>query len=88
MDEAPTASGETNWWRLDDTGPATRFRRTVFQGEANEMPYGKTYYFYGGTAKLQGHDTILRCTMRESGITCQNRDGHGFKLAAGVNETF
>jgi hypothetical protein len=38
MDEAPTASGETNWWRLDDTGPATRFRRTVFQGEANEMP--------------------------------------------------
>jgi hypothetical protein len=88
MDEAPTASGETNWWRLDDTGSATRFRRTVFQGEANEMPYGKTYYFYGGTAKLQGDDTILRCTMRESGITCQNREGHGFKLAAGVHETF
>jgi hypothetical protein len=88
MDESPTASGETTWWRLDETGSVVRFRRTVFQGEAEEMSYGKTYYFYGGTAKLQGDDTVLRCTMRETGITCQNRTGHGFKLAAGVHDTF
>ena len=44
------------------------------------MTYGMTYYFYGGTSKLQGDDTTLRCTMRDSGITCRNRDRHGFKL--------
>jgi len=88
MDENPTASGETTWWRLDETGPAVRFRRTIFQGEADDMTYGETYYFYGGTAKLQGDDTTLQCAMRESGITCKNRDGHGFKLASGVHETF
>jgi hypothetical protein len=88
MDENPTDSGETTWWRLDETGDVERFRQTVFQGEAEEMPYGETYYFYGGTAKVQGDDTNLRCTMRETGITCQNRDGHGFKLASGVHETF
>jgi hypothetical protein len=32
MDEAPTASGETNWLRLDDTGPATRFAALCSKG--------------------------------------------------------
>ncbi len=85
--ENPTASGETTWWRLAETGSVVRFRQTVFQGEAEEMPYGETYYFYGGTPKLQGDDAALRCTMQQTGITCQNAE-HGFRLASGTHETF
>ncbi|HVF80249.1 MAG TPA: DUF4352 domain-containing protein, partial [Solirubrobacteraceae bacterium] len=85
--EDPTASGETTWWRLDESGAVVRFRQTVFQGEAEEMPYGETYYFYGGVSKLHGDDSALRCTMRQTGITCKNAE-HGFRLATGTHETF
>lgn len=88
MDESPTASGETAWWRLDETGPVVRFRLTVFQGEAEEMPYGTTYYFSGGASKLERDDSAVHCTMRKTGITCRNRDEHGFRLALGVHDTF
>lgn len=42
---------------------------------------------YGGAPKLDGDDSALRCTMRQTGITCQNAE-HGFKLASGTHETF
>lgn len=87
MDENPTASGETTWWRLDESGPAVKFRQTIFQGEAHKMPYGDTYYLYGGTPKLQGDNSVLRCKMRETGLVCRNAE-HGFRLAAGTHQTF
>jgi hypothetical protein len=42
--------------------------------------YGQTLYLYGGTAKLQGDDSILRCTFKRLPSVrarCLNGDGHG-----------
>ena len=42
--------------------------------------YGQTLYLYGGTAKLEGDDSILRCTFKQRPSVrarCLNGDGFG-----------
>lgn len=48
--------------------------------------YGQTLYLYGGTAKLQGDDTVLRCTFRRGrGVRCDNGDGYGIEVTRSGN---
>jgi hypothetical protein len=45
--------------------------------------YGQTLYLRGGTAKLDGDDTILRCTFRKRPtvrVRCLNGDGFGIRV--------
>ena len=40
--------------------------------------FGQTLYLYGGTAKLVGDDSTLRCTFKKRPsvrVRCRNRDG-------------
>ena len=42
--------------------------------------YGQTLYLYGGTAKLEGDDSILRCRFKKRPsvrVRCLNGDGFG-----------
>jgi hypothetical protein len=48
--------------------------------------YGQTLYLYGGTAKLQGDDSILRCTFKKRPsvrVRCVNREGFGIQVTRG-----
>lgn len=39
--------------------------------------YGQTLYLYGGTAKLEGDEAVLRCVFGPSrGVLCTNGEGH------------
>jgi hypothetical protein len=45
--------------------------------------YGLTLYLYGGTAKLHGDDSVLRCTFRKRPsvrVRCLNGDGSGIRV--------
>ena len=45
--------------------------------------YGQTLYLYGGTAKLQGDSSILRCTFRRRPsvrVRCTNGDGYAIEV--------
>jgi hypothetical protein len=46
--------------------------------------YGQTLYLYGGTAKLEGDNSILRCTFRRRPtvrVRCVNGDGFGIQVS-------
>jgi hypothetical protein len=56
------------------TWPARRLGGRFFTAA-----YGVTYYLYGGTAKLQGDSSILRCVFRRRPsvrVRCTNGDGY------------
>jgi hypothetical protein len=55
------------------TWPARRLGNLFFTAS-----YGVTYYLYGGTAKLEGDRSILRCRFRRAPVRvrCTNGDGH------------
>lgn len=61
---------------LEPRGKARYAERGDFAGFPNART--KTLA-YGATWKRKG----VRCTMRESGLTCRNRDDRGFHLAQG-----
>src|SRR4051794_24204251 len=53
--------------------------------------YGQTLYLYGGTAKLQGDESILRCTFKRRpsvGVRCLNGEGTGIEVTrSGLRRT-
>jgi hypothetical protein len=52
-------------------------------------PTGKTLYLTGGTAKLQGNKTMLRCTFTGSDhVRCLNGDGHGVDVTRSTLRAF
>jgi hypothetical protein len=65
---------------LGETGKAKRvgITDTVLDPKAKTLAYGKTTTF-----------RKLRCTSRESGITCRStRSGHGFRVSVQKQEVF
>ncbi len=48
-------------------------------------PPGQTLYLYGGTAKLQGDESVLRCRFTRSSVRCTN--GDGYAVAVGPSGT-
>jgi hypothetical protein len=63
-------------------------RGKAFVGERGDFPgypnAPQRTLRYGDTYKRKG----VRCTMRESGLTCRNRDDHGFHMAKGDTYRF
>lgn len=51
-------------------------------GLVPKIPYGKTWAMVGGTPKVGPLRGAINCTSRKTGLTCRNRDGHGFTLSA------
>lgn len=43
---------------------------------------------YGDRWKPRRKATGITCTMRSTGLTCRNRDGHGFRLTKGAIKRF
>jgi hypothetical protein len=66
-------------WRLRKHGHAKRIHATdsALDPRAPVLAYGKTRSF--GT---------MHCTSRMTGMTCKNRDGHGFRLSREKQRTF
>jgi hypothetical protein len=57
--------------------------------DASKAPYNTWLYIYGGTPKLVGDKSMLRCIIRRSsGVTCRNRSKHGFTVRVGAGRTF
>jgi hypothetical protein len=49
--------------------------------EFYKAPVGRTLYLIGGTAKIQGDRTMLRCTFTgRDHVRCLNRDGGGLDV--------
>jgi hypothetical protein len=42
---------------------------------------GQTLYLVGGTAKLDGDDSTLRCTFTRSSVRCLNGSGDGVSVS-------
>jgi hypothetical protein len=55
----------------------------VYRVQANAPSEGRTLG-YGEGFKRHG----VRCTSRQSGLRCRNRDGHGFKLNRAQQRVF
>ena len=58
--------------------PARRLRGRFFT-----VAYGTTYYLYGGTAKLEGDASVLRCVFRRRPkvrVRCTNGDGFAIEV--------
>ena len=58
--------------------PARRLGQVFFP-----VTYGTTYYLYGGTAKIEGDSSILRCVFkldRRSRVRCTNRGGYSIRV--------
>lgn len=51
-----------------------------YPGTQRKLAYGDRWY--------TGRGGKIRCTMRTSGLTCVNRDGHGFRAAANATKRF
>jgi hypothetical protein len=65
---------------LRETGKATRVKitDTVMDSKSKALAYGKTTTF-----------GKLRCTSRETGITCRStRSGHGFRVSVQNQEVY
>ena len=69
------------YYALEPHGKATAGERGDYPGYPNAKQHTLQY---GDTYKRHG----IRCTMRESGLTCRNRDAHGFHLAKGALRRF
>jgi hypothetical protein len=72
----PGKYGTDPYYGLEPHGDAIVAERGDFPGYPNAPE--RTLH-YGDTYKRKG----VRCTMRESGLTCRNKDGHGFHLEKG-----
>ncbi|MEA2123657.1 MAG: hypothetical protein QOI80_439 [Solirubrobacteraceae bacterium] len=64
------------YYALEPHGRSRIGERGDFPGYPNSKQHT---LHYGDTYKRKG----VRCTMRESGLTCRNKDGHGFHLEKG-----
>jgi hypothetical protein len=51
---------------LGDRWPAKRLGSLFFKA-----PLNRVLYFYGGTAKLVGDDSIPRCTFSKTKVVCR-----------------
>lgn len=80
--DASVTNPRTTWTFLGARGRTRLLRAAPYQGEPEfTQPYGRTWWLYGGTPKLQGNSSILRCSStRAGGMTCQNGARHGFRL--------
>jgi hypothetical protein len=72
---------------LPSAGPA---RKMAWSWPAKSLgslfftaPLNRKLYFYGGTAKLVGDDSILRCTFSKAKVVCRNGDGYGLTVTRG-----
>jgi hypothetical protein len=72
----PSKYGTDPYYGLEPHGKAFLAERGDYPGYPNAKQ--RTLH-YGDTYKRHG----IRCTMRESGLTCRNKSGHGFHLAKG-----
>ncbi len=64
---------KTSW-----SWPARRLGQVFFP-----VTYGTTYYLYGGTAKVQGDSSILRCVFKRRPsvrVRCTNGDGYSIRV--------
>jgi hypothetical protein len=69
----PAGAARTQKWRW----PARQLGDLFFTAT-----YGQTLYLYGGTAKLQGDDSVLRCRFRRgNGVRCDNGDGYAIEVS-------
>ena len=66
-----TGAARRAMWRW----PATALGKLFF----SVVP-GQTLYLYGGTAKVQGDDSVLRCRFTRSSVRCTNRDGYAIAV--------
>ena len=71
---------------LTSAGPA---RRKAWSWPARQLgntfftaSYGVTYYLYGGTAKLEGDSSILRCRFRRAPVRVRCVNGDGYAIVA------
>ncbi len=62
------------YYGLEPRGKAVVGERGDYPGYGNAK---RRTLHYGDTYKRHG----IRCTMRESGLTCRNRSDHGFHIA-------
>jgi hypothetical protein len=69
-----------SFFSLRPTGSAKLGERGDFPGHSTP----RRTLRYGDTWKRTG----IRCTMRTTGLTCRNRDGHGFHIQRGKTRRF
>jgi hypothetical protein len=69
------------YYALHPHGPADPGERGDYPGYPNQKDHTLKY---GDTWKRTG----IRCHMKQSGLTCRNKDGHGFHIAKGDLRTF
>lgn len=75
--------------RVGESGAASTVPWKPPTGEAGEAEYGRPLYMRGGTPKLDGDPGDVQCIVTEDiGITCTNRDGHGFRVSVQKQERF
>src|SRR3954454_23068876 len=77
----PSKYGTAPYYGLQPHGEAELAERGDFPGYPNSKEHTLKY---GDTWKRRG----IRCHMKESGLTCRNKDGHGFHMAKGDLRTF
>jgi hypothetical protein len=77
----PGKYGTDPYYGLEPHGHAIVAERGDYPGYPH--PKDKTLE-YGDTWKRHG----IRCHMKQSGLTCRNKDAHGFHMAKGDLRTF
>jgi hypothetical protein len=77
----PAEHGTDPYYGLQPRGEAIVAERGDFPGYPNAKDRTLRY---GDTWNRRG----IRCRMRESGLTCRNKDDHGFHMAKGDLRTF
>lgn len=72
---------------LTAAGPARkaswRWPKRSLKGLFFTATYGKTLYLYGGTAKLEGDSSVLRCVFKRRPsvrVRCTNGDGEAIEV--------
>lgn len=81
----PSAGHDGRWryFELHEQGGTQRFASDNYPdlGIVPKIPYGATWAMVGGTPKIGPLHHAINCTSRRTGLTCQNRSGHGFRLS-------
>jgi hypothetical protein len=73
--------GTDPYYGLQPHGQAIKSERGDYPGYPNAK---ERTLRYGDKWKRRG----IRCKMKQSGLTCRNKDGHGFHMAKGDLRTF
>lgn len=82
-------SAGTVAYRLATSGEASRVPWTPPADDVPAAAYDQTLYMRGGTPKLDGSPTDLRCVVHEdTGVECVNSDGHGFRVSVQAQKSF